>query len=139
MREGRTRSELIHSSNLATRHFTATLGPPDPWRHSHICSDVLPRIYFQHIFIFGHSLGWCPTVLDMVQEPESQDLKRWTQMAELQVTQHGRMAWILPSSQTLLPFQSFHSFTLLSLLTGKAHLVPFPPFHFSPNTDSGMN
>lgn len=60
-------------------------------------------------------------------------------MAELQVTQHGRMAWILPSSQTLLPFQSFHSFMLLSLLIGKAHLVPFPPFHFSPNTDSRMN
>lgn len=60
-------------------------------------------------------------------------------MAELQVTQHGSMAGILPSGQTLLSLQSFHSLMLLSLLIAKAHLVPCSPFHFSPNTDSAMN
>lgn len=50
----------------------------------------------------------------------------------------GWIAWILPPSQTLLLFESFHSLMLLSLFIGKAHLVPFSLFHFSPNITSGM-
>lgn len=49
------------------------------------------------------------------------------------------IVWILPPSQTLLHFESFHSLMLLSLFIGEAHLVPFPPFHFSPNIASGMD
>lgn len=43
------------------------------------------------------------------------------------------------SQSNLLHFESFHSLMLLSLFIGEAHLVPFPPFHFSPNIASGMD
>lgn len=49
------------------------------------------------------------------------------------------IAWISPPSQTLLLFELFHSLMLLSLSVGEAHLVSFPPSHFSPNTASGMD
>lgn len=46
----------------------------------------------------GHSLDWCPIVLSMVQEPQSQNSKRWTQMAGLQVNTvwYGLLGFYLP-------------------------------------------
>lgn len=83
-----------------------------------------------HIWAQPGLVSHCAGCGTRTREPR---LEEMDPNGELQVTQHGRMAWILPSSQTLLPLM------LLSLLIGKAHLVPFPPFHFSPNADSGMN
>lgn len=49
------------------------------------------------------------------------------------------IAYILVSNQTLLCFLSFHSLVLLSLFTGKVHLVPFSLLHFSPNIAGRMD
>lgn len=99
--EGRTQSVVTHRSNPAMRHFTAVLDPPAPLSHRHTCLDVLASIDFQHLqrSCTRRSLDWCPTVLDMGQEPQSQDSKRWTQTAGLQVNTawYGLLGFYLPA------------------------------------------
>lgn len=131
-REERTQSVVIHPSNPAPRHFTAVLDPPAPRISLDLFSAFTEQLHLRC------SLDLCPNVLDTVQEPQRQGSKRWTQTAGLRVITawYRLLGFYLPAK---LCFESFHSLVLLSLFIGEAHLVPFPPFHFSPSIASGMD